>query len=73
MCGEMASDAAMVLILLGLGLDEFSMPASAIPQIKYVIRSISLKQAKKIAHEALSLSTGKEVELFSNKKLKEIR
>ena len=72
MCGEMSGDAAMVLILLGLGLDEFSMPSSAIPQIKYIIRCLTLKEAKNIAQEALSLPTGREVELFSQMKLKEI-
>ena len=72
MCGEMAGDAAMVSILLGLGLDEFSMPSSVIPKIKYIIRSLPIKEAKNIAQEALSLSTGKEVELFSQTKLKEI-
>ncbi len=72
MCGEMAGDLAMALILLGLGLDEFSMPSLVIPQIKYMIRSVTLKEVKKIAQEALSLSTGKEVELFSQSKLKDI-
>jgi phosphotransferase system enzyme I (PtsI) len=72
MCGEMAGDAAMALILLGFGLDEFSMPSLAIPQIKYIIRSITIQNAKEIAREALSLSTGKEVELFTQNKLREI-
>ncbi len=72
MCGEMAGDAVMVLILLGLGLDEFSMPSLVIPQIKYIIRSVTMQEAKRIAQEALSLSTGKEVELFCQNKLREI-
>jgi len=72
MCGEMAGDATMVLILLGLGLDEFSMPSLAIPQIKYIIRSIPVDEARRIAHEALTLSTGKGVEVFIQNKLREI-
>jgi phosphotransferase system enzyme I (PtsI) len=72
MCGEMAGEAAFVLILLGLGLDEFSMPPLVIPQIKYIIRSITLAQAQHFAWQALKLSTGKEVEEFSQVKLKEI-
>ncbi|MFC1592434.1 phosphoenolpyruvate--protein phosphotransferase [Candidatus Omnitrophota bacterium] len=72
MCGEMSGDEIMVLILLGLGLDEFSMPSLAIPQIKYIIRSVTLKEAKNIAQQALSLSTGKEVEIYSQKRLREI-
>lgn len=72
MCGEMAGEPSMVLILLGLGLDEFSIPPQLIPEVKYIIRSVTVKQAKSIALEALKLSTGKEVEDFAQRKLKEI-
>lgn len=72
MCGEMASEPALVLILLGLGLDEFSIPPLAIPEVKYIIRSVTLKQAQDITHHALSLSTGKEIEEFIQGKLREI-
>jgi len=72
MCGEMASEPAFVLILLGLGLDEFSMPPLVIPEVKYIIRSVTLKQAKGIALDALKLSTGKEVEEYSQSRLREI-
>jgi len=72
MCGEMAGEPALVLVLLGLGLDEFSMPPQVIPEVKYIIRSVTLSQAQDIAREALKLSTGKEVEEFSQLKLKEI-
>jgi len=72
MCGEMAGEASLVLILLGLGLDEFSMPPQVIPEVKYIIRSVTLKQVQEIAREALLLSTGKEVEEFSQARLKEI-
>ncbi|OGX40440.1 MAG: phosphoenolpyruvate--protein phosphotransferase [Omnitrophica WOR_2 bacterium RIFCSPLOWO2_01_FULL_41_12] len=72
MCGEMSGEPSLVLILLGLGLDEFSMPASVIPEVKYIIRSITLKQAQRIAKEALSLSTGREIAEFSQEKLREV-
>ena len=72
MCGEMAGEPALGLILLGLGLDEFSMPAFVIPEIKQVIRSVSLEAAREIAEQALKLSTGIEVEEFSQKKLREL-
>lgn len=72
MCGEMAGEPALVLILLGLGLDEFSIPPQVIPEIKYIIRSVTLAQVQAIAKEALKLSTGKEVEEFSQAKLREI-
>jgi phosphotransferase system enzyme I (PtsI) len=72
MCGEMAGEPSLALILLGLGLDEFSMPPQVIPELKYIIRSITFKQAQDIANEALKLSTGGEVEDFVQAKLREI-
>jgi len=72
MCGEMAGEPSLALILLGLGLDEFSMPPQVIPELKYLIRSITLAQAKVIAEEALKFSTGQEVEEYAQEKLKEI-
>jgi len=72
MCGEMAGEPSFVLVLLGLGLDEFSMPPQVIPELKYIIRSVTLKEAQEIAQAALRLSTCKEVEDFAQKKLREI-
>jgi phosphoenolpyruvate-protein kinase (PTS system EI component) len=57
---------------LGLGLDEFSIPPQLIPELKYIIRSVNLKQVREIAIKALTLSTGKEVEEFSQTQLREI-
>jgi phosphotransferase system enzyme I (PtsI) len=72
MCGEMAGEPSFALMLLGLGLDELSMPPQVVPELKYIIRSVTLKQAQAIATQALKLSTGKEVEEYLDKKLKEI-
>jgi len=72
MCGEMAGDIVMTLILLGLGLDEFSTSPIAIPEIKRMIRSVHIRQAKEIAQEAMTLLTGKEVEKLAKRKLKEL-
>jgi phosphotransferase system enzyme I (PtsI) len=72
MCGEMAGEPSFALILLGLGLDEFSMPPQVIPELKYLIRSITLNQVKEIAEGALKLSTGKEVAEYAQERLKEI-
>ncbi|MDP2044163.1 MAG: phosphoenolpyruvate--protein phosphotransferase, partial [Candidatus Omnitrophota bacterium] len=72
MCGEMAGEPSLALILLGLGLDEFSMPPQVIPELKYIIRSVGFKAAQKIAKEAMELSTGAEIEKFAQNRLKEI-
>lgn len=61
MCGEMAGDVTAAPILLGMGLDEFSMSASSIPQVKKIIRSLSYDEAKQIAEKALSLEKPEEI------------
>jgi phosphoenolpyruvate-protein phosphotransferase len=60
-CGEMAADPLAVPILLGLGLDEFSMSASAIPDIKDIIRRLTYTDAKGLAVEALRQPGANEV------------
>jgi phosphotransferase system enzyme I (PtsI) len=72
MCGEMTGDPQLVLVLLGLGLDEFSMPSLVIPQIKQLIRLLSYQEAKKIAEHVLTLSTAKEVEEYTGRELKRL-
>jgi phosphotransferase system enzyme I (PtsI) len=61
MCGEMAGDLEAIPLLLGMGLDEFSMNPPAIPAAKALIRTLSVAQAKEIATHALTLSTAEEV------------
>jgi len=65
MCGEMAGDPALVLILLGMGLDEFSTSPILLPEIKKIIRAFTLKEAKKMAEKALTFGTGKEIAQFA--------
>lgn len=61
LCGELAGQRLAIPVLLGLGLDEFSMTPSAIPVAKQLIRSLSVAEARQIADHALSLSTASEV------------
>lgn len=72
LCGEMSSEPNLALILLGLGLDEFSMSALSILQIKNLIRSVSLKDVKELAQDVLEMATGKEVEQASRAFLKRV-
>lgn len=64
MCGEMAGEPMLSLLLLGLGLDEFSTSPVQLPIVKQVIRSVEHSYAKTVVEEALKLRTGKEVEAF---------
>ena len=72
LCGEMSGEPVFALLLLGLGLDEFSMPPMNILQIKKLIRSVSFKDAQELTHKVLGLSTGEEVEEFSLTRLHEL-
>ncbi|MBP8742769.1 MAG: phosphoenolpyruvate--protein phosphotransferase [Acidaminococcaceae bacterium] len=72
MCGEMAGDPLAAVLLLGLGLDEFSMSALAIPQIKKIIRSVRYEDAKNIAAAALSMETGEEIVDFVRDSMKKL-
>lgn len=65
MCGEMAGSAEAAVVLLGLGLDEFSMSAAAIPVIKNIIRQVNYEKAKEIASQALEMETPAEVLEYS--------
>ncbi|MEX1139805.1 MAG: phosphoenolpyruvate--protein phosphotransferase [Bacteroidota bacterium] len=64
MCGEMAGDPLATILLLGLGLDEFSVVPAALPEIKKIIRSVKYRDAKKIAKKALSLVTEDELKKY---------
>ena len=55
-----------------MGLDEFSMPPLAIPRSKFIVRSVSHAQAQEIARQAMKLTTGKEVEEFSQQQLRQL-
>ncbi|MFC1709008.1 phosphoenolpyruvate--protein phosphotransferase [Candidatus Omnitrophota bacterium] len=72
MCGEMAGEPAFALLLLGLGLDELSMPALVALRIKQVVRAVTSEQTEEIAQEALSLNTGEEIERFAKQQLHKI-
>ena len=61
MCGEMAGDETAIPILLGLGLDEFSMSASSILKARSLIRNLNKADMEKLASNVLNMSTTEEV------------
>jgi phosphotransferase system enzyme I (PtsI) len=67
MCGELAGDPQATGILLGLGLDEFSMSASSIPRVKKVIRSCRASDCRLLAENALALSSYRDVQTLVQK------
>ncbi|WP_374689479.1 putative PEP-binding protein [Promineifilum sp.] len=61
MCGELAGNPLATPVLLGLGLDELSMSAPAIPAVKEAVRRLSLEDARHIAAEALAADSVEDV------------
>ncbi|MGX4583284.1 phosphoenolpyruvate--protein phosphotransferase [Paenibacillus chitinolyticus] len=66
MCGEMAGDTTAIPLLLGLGLDEFSMSATSILPARSQIVKLSLSEMRQLAARAIELSTAEEVVALVN-------
>ncbi len=64
MCGELAGMTKAIPILLGFGLDEFSMSARAIPEAKDLIGKLTDEKAREIASQAMSFGTAAEIENY---------
>ena len=64
MCGELAGMTKAIPILLGFGLDEFSMNPRAIPEAKHLLSRITDDKAIKIAGQAMSFGTAAEIENY---------
>ena len=57
MCGEMAADPISTVLLLGLGLDEFSMSPTAVLEVKKLIRSVSITEARELAATIMDMDS----------------
>ncbi|MDD3296044.1 MAG: phosphoenolpyruvate--protein phosphotransferase [Candidatus Omnitrophica bacterium] len=72
MCGEMSGEPIFAFLLLGMGLDSFSMPPPQIPKIKELISNVKLADARKVVSGVLELYTSKEVEKYLQDELRKI-
>jgi phosphoenolpyruvate-protein phosphotransferase (PTS system enzyme I) len=63
-CGEMASDPALLAVLIGLGLTEFSMTPAAIPAARHLVGSVHAGTLRAIVRRALQLGTTREIENY---------
>jgi len=63
-CGEMASIPIAAVLLLGMGITDFSLSAPAIPIIKQVIRKVSLESAREVTGHALSLESANDIRAY---------
>lgn len=71
MCGELAGDERATLLLLGMGLDEFSMSSIAIPGVKKIIRNANYTDVQAMAAQALAQPTAEDVMAIVNKFIEE--
>jgi phosphotransferase system enzyme I (PtsI) len=69
MCGELAGEPLAAPILLGLGLDEFSMNPPMVPLIKQILRGLDANEMKAVAEQALQLESPKQIENFVKEKV----
>jgi phosphocarrier protein FPr len=60
-CGELGGDPEATPILVGLGVDELSLNSAAIPQVKSIIRELTMESARTLAEQALRCQTSAEV------------
>lgn len=72
MCGEMAGELLFTVLLIGLGLDELSMPPPRIPRVKELISKINFKDAREVASQCLNYTTAREMERFLRVRVKDI-
>jgi phosphotransferase system enzyme I (PtsI) len=63
-CGEMAAEPVYAVVLLGLGLDEFSMNPLSIPKVKKVVRMLRLDESRSLVEQLFQFATASEIEGF---------
>ncbi len=71
-CGEAASEPEMAILLIGLGLRTLSVTASTIPQLKRLVRSVSIPQCERIARRAMSFDSDTQVATYLRDQLRKI-
>jgi phosphoenolpyruvate-protein phosphotransferase (PTS system enzyme I) len=64
MCGEMAGDPLASVILLGMGLDAFSMSSSVLPSVKEILRSVRLDEAEQLVSEIMNMNSIGKIEEY---------
>jgi phosphotransferase system enzyme I (PtsI) len=71
-CGEMSSNPAHTLLLLGLGLRSMSIAPGALPEIKQICRTVSLGQCESIAERAMEMDSAREIDAYLQEQLRKV-
>ena len=70
-CGEMVADPKAAILLLGLSFDEFSASPASVPDIKMAVRAARYVDARRIAEQAIRMTSGAEIRAFLARELAE--
>lgn len=73
LCGEMAGDPMFTVLLLGLGLRQFSMAPNDIPEIKQIIRKVDLAHARAVAEKVLGMESDREIHNYLRDEMRKIQ
>jgi phosphotransferase system enzyme I (PtsI) len=63
-CGEMASEPEYIMLLLGMGLRTLSLTAPMIPEIKQIIRSVTIENCNKVARKVLGMNSERQISSY---------
>jgi phosphotransferase system enzyme I (PtsI) len=71
-CGEMSGEPIYTMLLLGMGIRQLSATPHNVPEIKKVIRSITIEEATAVAREALQMETARDINNFLREKTRRV-
>jgi phosphotransferase system enzyme I (PtsI) len=71
-CGEMASEPEQVMLLMGMGVRTLSLAPPMIPEIKQIIRSVTIEQCNKVARKILSMSSERHISSFLHNEARKV-
>jgi phosphotransferase system enzyme I (PtsI) len=63
-CGEMASEPEYIMLLLGMGVRTISIASPMIPEIKQMIRSVTMEECNKVARKVLSMDSERQISAY---------
>lgn len=72
LCGEMASEPEQVMLLLGMGVRTFSLAPPMIPEIKQIIRSVTIEQCNTLARKVLGMNSERQISNFLNNAVRKV-
>ena len=72
MCGQMSGNPIYTMLLLGLGMRSFSVTPAAVPEIKRVVRSVSIEQCERAADHVRALENSRDVKTFLKEELSRV-